>query len=132
MRYPSKDNEFHINAYRLQYWLYAMLNKKFGSEVKFHRDSLHSRYQVNRHGFEISTNTLPIAEVKKWLLENLSNSGFIKDPNWSECVVKKTERNTGFEELAITFHEQSCGTDYKNRDKPVIIVNGMVYWKRKK
>ncbi len=68
-----------INNYRLQYWLYALLNKKFGKEVKLKRDSLHSRYEVNRHGFNITTNTLSIKEVKKYLKQYLENCKFIEE-----------------------------------------------------
>lgn len=68
-----------INNYRLQYWLYALLNKKFGKEVKFKRDGLHNRYEVNRHGFTITTNSLSIKEVEKYLQEYLKKSFFIEE-----------------------------------------------------
>lgn len=68
-----------INNYRLQYWLYAVLNKRFGKEVKLKRDSLHSRYEVNRHGFTITTNTLSIKEVQIFLKEYLQKCLFIEE-----------------------------------------------------
>lgn len=70
-----------MTKYRAQYWLYAILNKQFGKEVKFTRDSLHSRYEVNRHGFEVSTNTLSLKVVEKWLENKLLESSFetVKD-----------------------------------------------------
>lgn len=70
-----------LNNYRLQYWLYAILNKKFGKEVKFKRDSLHSRYEVNRHGFYITVNTLSLKEVKKYLKEYLEKCMFTEENN---------------------------------------------------
>lgn len=70
-----------LNDYRLQYWLYAILNKKFGKEVKLKRDSLHTRYEVNRHGFYITTNTLSLEEVKKYLKEYLKKCFFVEEKN---------------------------------------------------
>lgn len=70
-----------INNYRLQYWIYAILNKRFGKEVVFTRDSLHSRYSVNRHGFYITTNTQSIQEVKKYLTSYLEKCHFVKENN---------------------------------------------------
>ncbi len=60
----------------MQYWIYAILNKQFGKEVKIVRDPLHRRYDVNRHGFQIGTNTLSIKNVQKWLEEKLIASSF--------------------------------------------------------
>lgn len=65
-----------MNKYKVQYWLYACLNKKFGVEVKIKRDSLHHIYEVNRHGMEVSTNTTKISDVRDWLLLNLNKSGY--------------------------------------------------------
>jgi hypothetical protein len=65
-----------MTKYKIQYWLYAILNKQFGKEVKFNRDSLHRRYDVNRHGFEVSTNTMSIKTVEKWLSEKLIECAF--------------------------------------------------------
>ena len=74
-----------VNNYNLQYWLYAILNKKFGTEVKFKRDSLHSRYEVNRHGFYVETNNLPIKEVLKYLNSYLESANFKKEDNiWND------------------------------------------------
>lgn len=77
-----------INNYTLQYWLYAVLNKKFGSEVKFKRDVLHSRYEVNRHGFSISTNTLAIEQVSKYLEQYLTTCGYVEENNCGKFFKK--------------------------------------------
>ncbi len=129
----KKTTEFHINAYRLQYWLYAILNKKFGSEVKFHRDSLHKVYEVNRHGFEIATNTMSISEVKAWFVSKLSECGYKgNDKNWTDALSKTTTRDTGVEKLFIEVREQSTGCDYENRNKQVIVVSVQAYWDKNK
>lgn len=73
-----------INNYRLQYWLYAILNKRFGKEVTLKRDSLHSRYEVNRHGFYITTNTLSLKEVNSYLKEYFKKCNFTQENNYGE------------------------------------------------
>lgn len=129
MTYPLKNiPEFHINAYRLQYWLYAILNKKFGSEVKFRRDSLHAIYEVNRHGFEVSTNTMSVAEVNSWFNQKLSECGF---GDFYGMLVKKTPRKTGVEELVVSVDIHPTGYDYDNRAKSVIAVGVQAYWHKK-
>ncbi len=45
-----------MTRYKLYYWLYAFLNKIYGKTLIFTRDSLHSRYAVNRHSFSITSN----------------------------------------------------------------------------
>lgn len=78
-----------INNYSLQYWLYAILNKKFGQEVKFKRDSLHDKYQVNKHGFYVMTNTLSIKEIKNYLEKYLEKCMFVEENN----ISKKYKKN---------------------------------------
>lgn len=68
-----------MNAYKIQYWLYACLNTMYGNEVKIKRDSLHSIYHVNKHGFEVSTKTMPIKKVRDGLIEKLLNSNYEKE-----------------------------------------------------
>lgn len=123
-----KNKEFHINGYRLQYWLYAILNKKFGKEVSFHRDSLHKLYAVNRHSFEISTNTLSIDVVKSFLISKLTTSNFQKDKNFSLGFVKETKRIFGKESLFVNLQTQKCGLAYSTHNKEVIVVNALAYW----
>lgn len=65
-----------MNLYSLQYWLYASLNKRFGTEVRFERDALRSRYSVHRHCFTVKTNTLALGAVASWLKQHLKACGF--------------------------------------------------------
>lgn len=107
-----------MTLYKFQYWLYAILNKQFGTEVKFHRDSLHKIYEVNRHGFEIATNTLDINIVKRWFIDKLLKSGFknsSKEPNY---YIKDIDGKS----YCVTLHQQNHGLDYRFSNRPVIIV----------
>lgn len=113
-----------MNKYKLQYWIYACLNKKFGQEVILHRDSLHSIYQVNRHGFEISTNTAPIALVREWLFAKLKDSSF---SFFQEGSFKFFKKIIGDKEFIIHIHEQSRGLDWKNSNRPVILIQIQSY-----
>lgn len=115
-----------MNNYKLQYWMYACLNKEFGQEVKLHRDSLHSLYRVNRHGFEISTNTLNLNVVKKWFLNKIKRSSFSEKQEGSIQYFSKIVDN---KEFVITLNEQSRGLDWKNSNKPVLLVNLYSYKK---
>ncbi len=106
--------------------MYACLNKEFGQEVKLHRDSLHSLYRVNRHGFEISTNTLNLNVVKKWFLNKIKRSSFSEKQEGSIQYFSKIVDN---KEFVITLNEQSRGLDWKNSNKPVLLVNLYSYKK---
>lgn len=77
----------YINAYRLQYWLYAILNKKFGKMISFERDSLHSRYEVNRHNFQVYG--VPHSIVCLELSKILINAGYIKEKGIMGDTFKK-------------------------------------------
>ncbi len=117
-----------MNKYKLQYWIYACLNKKFGSEIKIHRDSLHSMYEVNRHSFEISTNTLSIKEVKNWLFEKFKESQYVSK---SESSMRFFTKMVDGKEFVINFREQESGMDWKNRNSPVIILSIYAYKKNR-
>ncbi len=118
-----------MNKYKLQYWIYAILNKKFGSEVKLHRDSLHLTYEVNRHSFEVSTNTTRISNVKDWLFNKLKESNFEYKIDGGLKFFSKNFEN---KEFVISFHEQNCGLDYANSNKPVLILSIYSYQKSSK
>ena len=107
------NNEKYINLYRLQYWIYAILNKKFGTEVKIKRDSLHSHYQVNKHCLNITTNTLKNSEVNKFLYNKLLNSNFKilqQNENRTE-LFKENLYKKNKEELYITISMQDSKID---------------------
>lgn len=78
-----------MNVYKIQYWIYACLNKKFSKEVKIKRDPLHKIYNVNRHGIEIVTNNININKVYKWLIENLKKSQFIEEKCFDDLIFSK-------------------------------------------
>jgi hypothetical protein len=82
-----------MNAYRTQYWLWASLNKRFGKAIRLKRDDLHRVYEVNRHGFEVSTKGgLLLQEVYAWFQKFLNCSGFkqdLKESTWYEKVVER-------------------------------------------
>ena len=72
----------------LQYWVYCILNKNFGTEVKISRGNLYRYYEVNRHDFDIETNTLSIAHVEKVIKDKLISCGYARDPNFSVSYSK--------------------------------------------
>lgn len=123
-----KTSEKKTNSYRLQYWLYAILNKEFGREVKFTRDSLHLHYSVNRHGFEISTNTLSIAQVKAFLIKKLKEAKYLPEKQLGSDVTytKVNQLQTGSERLYVDIDEQKRGRDSNNG--PVLIISPAQYW----
>jgi hypothetical protein len=126
----EEQKNFHINGYRLQYWLYALLNKHFGQEVHFHRDTLHGLYEANRHGFEVSTNTQSIKAVFTLMEEKLLEAGYVRDTQWTDgSFIKITERPHGQEKLYVSLKLQETGLDYRNARKPVILVWSNSYWK---
>lgn len=109
--------EFHMNGYRIQYFLYAMLNKRFGRSVKFQRDSLHRQYEVNRHGFVVSG--IEPKEVLSFLVEKLQSYSYSKENKHSDLWLnKKTQRNTGNEQINIFLSIQKDG----------LSVSPHVYW----
>lgn len=116
-----------MTKYKIQYWLYAILNSKFGSEVKFTRDSLHSMYEVNRHGFEISTNTMNLSLVESWLEDKLISSDFSINRDYSfEKSFVKLENN---QQIYISLRKQDRGAGYQNRNKAVLYVHIGLYKK---
>lgn len=132
-----KISEKHINGYSQQYWLYAILNKKFGSDVTLVRDSLHAQYQVNRHGFEINTDTISIDLVSNFLISTLKSCGYEQvDPTENARYMrlcKKTKRITGDEQLHIVIRLQPEPLSYSGRrhtNKPVLVITPFAYWVR--
>lgn len=108
-----------MTKYQMQYWLYAILNKEFGKEVEFTRDSLHRRYDVNCHGFEVSTNNFSIKTVEKWLQEKLIKSSFEtanNDPGYYS-------KNIHGKKFYISVREQRK----IDGSKPVLALNIHVY-----
>lgn len=106
----------HITGYNLQYWLYCVLNKKFGSQVKMARDSLHSRYSVNRHCFSVKSKSISVAQIQKFLNDTLLECHYQQDSkSISPCMVKTTIRELGTEQLYISFNPQTTINGQESR-----------------
>lgn len=122
------NTQKHITGYSLQYWLYAILNKEFGKNITFIRDSLHSRYSVNRHGFEIESNGISLDKIQSFLIEKLKSCNYIASPGVS-CVkglMKTTERVLGTEQLYVDVQKS------RNMDNTTSLnVSVFAYWHKK-
>lgn len=113
-----------MTNYKMQYWLYAILNKLHGSEVKMERDPLHGRYSVNRHGFTVSSNTTPVRRVRDNLIANLTAAGYTEVLGHSSVpdniMVTKV---FGKERRFVTINFQK----YMDSPKVTLAVQGSVY-----
>lgn len=132
MRLWHTTFEKRINSYRLQYWMYAVLNKGFGRNLVFVRDSLHHRYEVNRHGFTVRAQGVEYQEVLRYIARYLESCGYqledTKQKNQtSQCFIKTTQRLTGKETLYISF---SYGQTM--RGEKVLSVYPRAYWQANK
>ena len=132
-----KVTEKRINGYRFQYWLYAILNKEFGKEVKFKRDSLHQMYSVNRHGFSVTSTGRTISEVRAFLLKKLIDANFSLDEKYNSSggnLSKFTTRKTGLETLHVSLDVRGTPSspwiDSTTRP-PALFVSGYAYWQRR-
>lgn len=118
----------HITGYNLQYWLYAILNKEFGKEVTFIRDSLHSRYSVNRHGFEIQSHNISLEKIQSFLIEKLKTCNYAACPgeNSIKGLMKTTKRVLGTEQLYVDVQKS------RNMDNTTSLnVSAFAYWHKK-
>ncbi len=116
-----KPNPRWTNSYRLQYWLYAVLNYEFGTEVKFERDSLHTRYSVNRHGFKVTANTTPSSTVRTQFIKHLERAGYTMDGQSTRdflIMCKRTPREDRMEELNVSIRVDA---------NKALIINGSAY-----
>lgn len=121
------QNEKHITGYSLQYWLYAILNKEFGKEVRFIRDSLHRRYSVNRHCFDIESDTIALDKIVSFLNNKLSAANYIAEKDTvAKGLMKTTQRNHGKEQLYVHVQKQQC-MDNTNK----VSVSVFAYWTKK-
>jgi hypothetical protein len=106
-----------INNYRLQYWLYAVLKNALGTEVKMERDSLHSRYSVNRHGFYVRTNSMALVAARRAFISKLDKAGYKIDPSStasSVTMVKETTREHKIERQYISIYGIQDGKFHVN------------------
>ena len=122
------NTQKHITGYGLQYWLYAVLNKEFGKSVTFIRDSLHSRYSVNRHGFEIESDSISLDKIQSFLVEKLKSCNYIAPPNnhGVKGLMKTTERLLGTEQLYVDVQKS------RNIDNTISLnISVFAYWHKK-
>lgn len=70
-----------MTKYKIYYWIYAFLNKQYGSSVLFKRDPLHKRFSVNKHSFSISLdneNVKKLNEIYSFLEKKLLSCNYLK------------------------------------------------------
>lgn len=83
-----------VNASKIQYWLYAILNKSFGKQVSFNRDSLRHRYDLHKNFFSVSG--LNPKFVMLQLELELKEAGYVVDESSrvsDVTLVKSLEHN---------------------------------------
>lgn len=111
-----------VNEYSLQYWLYAILAKKYGKQVKMERSRLHGRYSVNRHDFNVLG--VPAKEVKEMLSSYLKTLGFRSSEDGFNSLVRDREIN-GIKTTEVVSLMEQYG--YK---EVFLSINSFVYKKR--
>lgn len=122
MSQNKQVSEKRVNAYRLQYWLYAVLAKRFGASVRFKRDSLRHIYDMHRHSFEVSG--VPMKTILNHLKVVLLENGYVYDKSFSlGHFTKKCDYGSHVYEINIGFNEHGVDilsifpTVYKNLKK---------------
>lgn len=111
-----------ITPYRLQYWLYAILAKKYGRQIHMERGFLHNRYEVNKHDFNVSG--VVASSVEKFLKDYLKQLGFNEDGIFKSLSRKKELNGILVEEIVSI----RLGKTYKGDE--ILIISSNVY-KRK-
>jgi hypothetical protein len=120
-----------MNGYRLQYWLYAVLNHQFGKDVKMKRDPLHHMYSVNRHGFTVHSHNSSANQVYAGMTQRLLAAGFVPNPHenqWPDKsrLIKKNQVGDLIELVCVTVEviQHAYPT---SRDRPFVSVWSGVY-----
>lgn len=67
------------NSYDIQYWIWASLNKKFGSSVRLRRSYVARMYEVNRHDTDIMCIDIHKQDVVIFLKNLLTQAGYVED-----------------------------------------------------
>lgn len=75
----------HNNSNDIQYWIWACLNKKFGSSVRLRRSYVARMYEVNKHDTDIMCIGLHKQDVIHFLEDLLKRSGYVEE---DYCLVK--------------------------------------------
>jgi hypothetical protein len=73
-----------VNRYNLQYWIWAILNKEFGNQIKLKRSWIASMYDVNKHDFQVfAANDDILKRAYDHLIDTLEDSGYVQDGSGS-------------------------------------------------
>lgn len=72
-----------MNSYSHLYWFYAMTNAQWGQRATIERDSLHSRYEVNQWGIDVTVPGLTASQMRKILAAKLVAAGYVEDHSMS-------------------------------------------------
>lgn len=91
-----------MNAYKIQYWLYAIVAKHLGEAVEIKRDPLHRMYEANRHGMYLTSKSIPVTTMEKVLRDILLASGYVLVKNYGEYFTK----TFGSKRPAISIREE--------------------------
>lgn len=68
-----------VNRYNLQYWIWVILNKQFGNQLKFKRSYVAHMYDVNKHDFEVFAATTEILKrAYDHLIASLEEAGYVR------------------------------------------------------
>lgn len=62
---------------QLTYWIYAIIAKAYGREVKIKRDPMHRQYEVNRHGVYLTSQNIDVKKIRDHLEATLSAAGYV-------------------------------------------------------
>lgn len=107
-----------MTPYKVQYWLYAIINANFGKDVKIVRDPLHRRYDVNRHGMILTSSKIPADVLGKFMCKVLRDHGYTLLDDGG-AYTKRFDKKT----CVINIHQRQCFEDGRQR----VYVHPMVY-----
>lgn len=65
-----------MTSYSHLYWIYAMINVQWSKQATIERDSLHSRYEVNKWGIDVTVPGLTANQMRKVLAAKLEAAGY--------------------------------------------------------
>lgn len=69
----------NVNRYNLQYWIWAILNKQFGNQLKLKRSYVARMYDVNKHDFEVfAATTEMLKQAYDHLIVSLEDAGYVR------------------------------------------------------
>lgn len=98
-----------MSSYSTQYWIYAILAKTFGQRVRLERDSLHSRYWVNRHCFRATG--VPFNDVHAAVTASMGED-WVVDSIQSTHIYSKIVGNKNITILMTPRSEHAGGIKY--------------------